>query len=78
MLVLCDYYHNGKCMGTKEMDPCVGDGSIQCTCEYHNNLKENTIKEIEYQLHRAEWMDVDWLDNVPVQLFKNILKLLEN
>lgn len=78
MSVLCDYYYNGQCMGTKEMEPCVGDGSTRCTCHYHDNLKENTIEQIKSQLHRAKWMDVDWLDNIPVQLLKNVLQLLEN
>ena len=38
-MISCDAYKNGRCLGTKEVDPCNCDGD-KAKCSFYENVRK--------------------------------------
>ena len=51
-MISCDAYKNGRCLGTKEVDPCNCDGDkVKCSF-YENVRKQGRELEKRYESNR--------------------------
>ena len=42
-MISCDAYKNGRCLGTKEVDPCNCDGD-KVKCSFYENVRKQGIE----------------------------------
>lgn len=53
-MISCDAYKNGRCLGTKEVDPCNCDGDkVKCSF-YENVRKQGRELEKTYESNRIK------------------------
>ena len=53
-MISCDAYKNGRCLGTKEVDPC-NCGGDKAKCSFYENVREQG-RELEktYESNRSD------------------------